>query len=116
MAEEVSRKGAIVPVLFRWEVQNALIVAERKGRLSRAIVEARCADLDALKLLVDAQSASASFGTGLDLARQLSLSAYDAAYLELAVRHREPLMTRDERLAKAAESFGLRWRAEGPRR
>jgi predicted nucleic acid-binding protein len=35
------------------------------------------------------------------LARQWELSAYDAAYLQLALKHRAPLVTLDARLAAA---------------
>jgi predicted nucleic acid-binding protein len=41
------------------------------------------------------------------LARQQNLSAYDAAYLELAVREGLPLATRDGQLKKAARAVGV---------
>ena len=109
MALVVAKHGAAVPMLFRWELQNALSSAMRRGRISEDIVRARCADIDSLRLLVDAQIVGAPHETGLDLVTRFNLSAYDACYLELAVRLRRPLMTRDQRLAKAAKEMGVLW-------
>jgi predicted nucleic acid-binding protein len=43
----------------------------------------------------------------MDLAERFALSAYDAAYLELAQRHRLPLATLDGSLRGAAIELGL---------
>jgi len=43
----------------------------------------------------------------LDLARQFRLSAYDAAYLELALREQLPLATLDDALQNAAREAGV---------
>lgn len=42
------------------------------------------------------------------LARQWELSAYDAAYLQLAIRHKVPLVTLDARLAGAYDKAAAR--------
>ena len=47
------------------------------------------------------------WGDTLNLARRYQLSAYDAAYLELALRTGLPLATLDADLAKAATSAGV---------
>jgi predicted nucleic acid-binding protein len=44
----------------------------------------------------------------LPLAREYNLSAYDAAYLELSIRHSAPLATLDDRLEKAARQAGVK--------
>ena len=41
------------------------------------------------------------------LARQYQLTGYDAAYLELAIRHRLPVASLDRALSKAALASGL---------
>jgi len=110
MAGVVSTAGAFAPVLLRWEVQNALLIAVRRGRLSQEACDDQLADLDELRIAVDGQIASLSYVRGVDLARTYALSAYDAAYLELASRLRRPLMTRDARLAAAARELGLLWK------
>lgn len=43
----------------------------------------------------------------LPLAREYDLSAYDAAYLEVAIRRRVPLATLDRRLRRAADKTGV---------
>jgi len=43
----------------------------------------------------------------LPVARQQSLSGYDAAYLELALRQGLPLATLDEQLRRAAKITGV---------
>jgi predicted nucleic acid-binding protein len=114
MALEVSKSGAVVPILFRWELQNALIVAVRRGRCTNEVADARLDDSDALNLVVDTQIANAPFKTGLGLARRFAISAYDACYLELAVRLARPLMTRDKHLTQAARESGVLWLSSGP--
>ena len=54
-----------------------------------------------------ATSAHALSGT-LQLARRYKLSAYDASYLELALRLGMPLATLDEDLQKAAKKAGVK--------
>jgi predicted nucleic acid-binding protein len=48
-----------------------------------------------------------TFGVILDLARRYRLSAYDAAYLELALRTQSPLASIDRALCSAAASAGV---------
>ncbi len=109
MALSVAKSGAVVPMLFRLEVQNALLLAVRQKRLLREVVEARFDDLDLLDIAVDSQPSRAAFRTGFALAERFGLSAYDASYLELAARLGKPLMTRDDRLAAAARELHVLW-------
>jgi predicted nucleic acid-binding protein len=59
-------------------------------------------------VLQDAQPAGHHVGHVLPLAREYSLSAYDAAYLELSIRHGAPLATLDSKLESAARQAGVR--------
>jgi predicted nucleic acid-binding protein len=63
--------------------------------------------LAALPFKID--DASVLFGAELALARKHNLTAYDAAYLELALRADCKLATLDTALARAAEEYGLRF-------
>lgn len=114
MALAVAKSGAVVPMLFRLEMQNALLLAIRRKRLSRDVVEARFEDLDLLNIAVDTHASNAAFKSGFSLAERFSLSAYDANYLELASRLGKPLMTRDARLAAAARELHVLWEAPKP--
>lgn len=111
MAAAVAADGAIVPALFRWEVQNAFITAARRKKISLEDVAMYLEALDELDLQVDDVSLKSPLTAGLGLANRFGLTAYDAAYLELAVRRSLPLMTRDKKLGRAAEELGVLWKA-----
>ncbi|BAZ14661.1 hypothetical protein NIES4071_65050 [Calothrix sp. NIES-4071] len=57
--------------------------------------------------LVDTSTNANALGATLVLGCQEVLAAYDAAYLELALRLRLPLATLDTRLAEAATRCGV---------
>jgi len=98
---------AFVPALWRWEIQNVLHVAERRGRLTEAGSSLLVGTLRLLQIRVDAQGADPTFGTELRLARRHQISVYDAAYLELAERLALPIATRDKKLAASAHDAGV---------
>jgi predicted nucleic acid-binding protein len=110
MAEAVIERGAIVPSLWRLELRNALLAAERRGRLSNGQLNDLLADLRSLPIEVVPGLPRIDDELEITLARKYGLSVYDAAYLELAVRNAALLMTRDEALGASAEDLQLRWR------
>ena len=63
--------------------------------------------LRALPIKLDDETASQAWTTTVGLAERFALSAYDAAYLELAQRHRLPIATLDRDLRAAATALGL---------
>ena len=91
--------GAVVPSIWRYELLNALIVNERRGRLTARDVRQTLADLAEMRIELDGDHDEALL---LRLARQYRLSAYDAAYLEVAVRRELPLASLDHHLVNAA--------------
>lgn len=98
---------AVVPCLWPLEVTNILIAAERRGRITSALAEEFLSDLRELTLTVDPVDVMLTFGNIRQLARKHKLSAYDAAYLELAIRKGIPLVTLDADLKKAAISSAV---------
>lgn len=98
---------ALVPVIWALEVTNALVVGERRGRLTQAETAAVVAMLVDLPIRVDRTAHERAFRETLDLARALRLSSYDAAYLELAMRTGLPLATGDAALRAAARRTGV---------
>ena len=89
------------------EMANGLATAQRRKRLT-ATQRARLAGLvQALPVRVDPGSAMLTWGAVAVLAERYELSAYDAAYLELAVRLALPLASLDKRLRAAAVSAGV---------
>jgi predicted nucleic acid-binding protein len=92
------------PALLPYELSNAVWQAERRGRVTRSQADRIIRSFADLDIEIDSQS----WGEMLPLARQLERSAYDAAYLTLAERLGEPLITGDERLYNAVHAH-LDW-------
>lgn len=98
---------AIVPVTWGLEVANVLARTETKGLVPKADSEAFVAKLDEMNIQVDGNTFEQALSGTLNIARTYRLSAYDASYLELALRLRIPLATLDEGLRKAAKKTGV---------
>jgi predicted nucleic acid-binding protein len=70
-------------------VLNALLVGEKRKRITPALTQAFLDDLDRLPVDVDVPASSAAVCTTTQsLCRKYGLTAYDAAYLEIAMRER----------------------------
>lgn len=94
----------LVPALCRIELMSIIAVNERRGRITlqeSALALAWVIDLNAQF------DDSANLGDLLDLSRRHKLTAYDAAYLELALRRNLALLTHDKALAAAARAEGV---------
>jgi predicted nucleic acid-binding protein len=98
---------AHVPNLWPLEVANALLVGERRGRTTPANAAHFLALLGAFPIAVDAETVARAWVETMHLARTHNLSAYDASYLELAMRLGAPLATLDARLKAAATAVGV---------
>jgi predicted nucleic acid-binding protein len=96
---------ALVPTIFRWEIANLLVTALRGQRIDLFGVVAQFERLS--RLPIEETSLPRQSGTVIDLSVTQRLSAYDAGYLDLALRTGLPLATRDRRLASAADSCGV---------
>ncbi len=112
-AQEVSERIAggdtvVVPAFWRHEVLNALLVGERRNRLTPELTQAFIADLNRLPVDVDdGATRDIVFNTTQALCRKHGLTAYDAAYLEIAIRGGYPLATADEDLRRAVVAEGV---------
>ena len=98
---------AVVPSLFALEAANVVAKVESKGLVTEADAQRFIALLSQLTIATDQATMSYALSDTLNLARRYKLSAYDAAYLELALRAGLPLATLDADLAKAATSAGV---------
>lgn len=98
---------AVVPVLWLYEVANVVELAVRKGRIPRETALAFLESLGDLPIEVENPSRTQVFVTIRSLAGQYQLTAYDAAYLELAIRHNLPIASLDKALSGAALASGL---------
>ena len=97
----------LVPRIWHLEVANVLLVGERRGRCSQADTTSWLAFLSGLPILVDGSTEARAWSDTINLARQQSLTEYDAADLELALREGLPLATLDSKLEAAATAVGV---------
>jgi predicted nucleic acid-binding protein len=105
--DALATERAIVPDLWHLEISNTLIVGERRKRSTQANTVKWLGFLASLPIAVDEETKLHAFGITVSLAREHNLSAYDAAYLELAIRRGLPLATLDEKLKTAAQTVGV---------
>jgi predicted nucleic acid-binding protein len=103
----LERETMLVPVLFALEVANALVMGERRKRLRQAEIQRFVDLLEGLSMVQDVQPRGVIMNAVLAIAREHGLSAYDAAYLELAIRAAAPLATLDKALRAAARKAGV---------
>lgn len=98
---------AVVPTLWHLEVANVLVLAERRKRIVPSAADRFLSLLGAFNIETDHSGAARAFGRTLDLCRKHSLTAYDAAYLELAERRQLPIATLDVDMRRAAKAAGV---------
>jgi predicted nucleic acid-binding protein len=106
--EGLDERPALVPALWALEVANGLVIGERRKRLQQADISRFVALLEGLTIIQDERSVNETVAGIVPLAREHKLSAYDAAYLDLAIREGAPLATLDNPLRKAAKAAGVR--------
>ncbi|MGL3709575.1 type II toxin-antitoxin system VapC family toxin [Leptospirillum ferriphilum] len=99
---------AIVPTLWFFEVGNFLKSALRRGRIGEEEWFGLAEALQALPIEMDSESHHLVWESLLPIALRLDLSVYDAAYLELALRHELPLATLDRDLRFKAKTLGVK--------
>ena len=86
---------------------ESLASGERKRRITPARISEFIDLISGLPIVVDEETPQSALGPILELSRGQQLSAYDASYLELAMRRGAPLATKDRTLANAAERMGV---------
>jgi predicted nucleic acid-binding protein len=111
-AQEVAERIAagdrvIVPAFWRHEMLNALLVGEKRKRLTPELTQAFIDDLVRLPVDIDIPSSSTVFHLVQALCRKHGLTPYDAAYLEIAMREKNGLATVDQDLRRAAAAEGV---------
>jgi predicted nucleic acid-binding protein len=106
--DAVAERGAVVPSLWRLELANCLLVAQRRRRIDEEFRRAALADLSLLDIVVDAHTDANAWSDTQELAERFGLTLYDAAYIELASRRALPLATLDAEMRAAGRSLGLR--------
>ncbi len=102
LANRLEREPAVAPAIWPLEVGNALLVAQRRDRLTEKEVNRLLSVIAELPVEIEAIALDERLQAVMGLARRLGLTSYDAAYLELAKRRAIPLATVDLRLREAS--------------
>jgi predicted nucleic acid-binding protein len=105
----LSGERALVPTLWHLEIANGLVTAERRRDLTNADVQAALEEIQITAgQAIDTDESLVRVHEAFVSARSHQLTAYDAVYLELALRERLPLATLDKGLRAAATKAGIR--------
>ena len=107
LLDRVAETGALAPQLWPIEALNGLLTAERRGRITATVRRRVAGFLRELPISIDTETANQVWIATAQLAEQHRLTAYDAAYLELALRRGLPLATNDKQLAAAVQKAGV---------
>ena len=101
------KRGAapVVPPLWMYEMLNVLALARRKDIMDKAAAATFWNKASRAAAAVENSGDTAS--KIMELCERHGLTAYDAAYLELALREGLPLATLDHELQKAARAAGV---------
>jgi len=106
--DAIKKTSPHVPAIWGLEVANVIAKAEAKAMVTEARSGAFLEMLEGVDIKVDVATFAHALSDTLQLARRYKLSAYDASYLELALRLGMPLATLDEDLQKAAKKAGVK--------
>jgi predicted nucleic acid-binding protein len=97
----------VVPAHWPTEILNGLLVASRRKRIRADQPALFWDELTRLPIATEPPLTAAQAKTVLTLSEKHGLTAYDAAYLELAHRRQLPLGTLDADLRRAAQLEGI---------
>jgi predicted nucleic acid-binding protein len=103
IVELTTGNALIGPGSIPWEIGNAFSAMFKQDRLT--IGEAR----EGLEIFetISIRYAKPDFAHALKLAHQINMYAYDAYFLDCAIRHKAPLLTLDRKLKTAAETLNV---------
>ena len=104
--QTITEMEASVPSLWHTEIANALLVGERRKIITEAQTIDYLTRLARLPIAVDEATPAARQDQVIALAREYTLTAYDATYLDLALRMGAVLATFDGKLAAAMQRAG----------
>ncbi|MFZ0299924.1 MAG: type II toxin-antitoxin system VapC family toxin [Candidatus Sulfotelmatobacter sp.] len=98
---------AIAPSFLPHEVLNALLVGEKRKRISGDLIRNFLTDLATLPIALRELQTDAVFDRIQSLSRKHGLTAYDAACLDLAQTSGLPMATLDGDLIRACTRTGV---------
>jgi predicted nucleic acid-binding protein len=99
---------AVAPAFFPHEVLNALLMGQKRKRISKELVRSFLDDLATLPIMLEQFPARVVFERIQHLSREHGLTSYNAAYLDLALENELPLATLDDELGRACKKTRVR--------
>ncbi|MSP53608.1 MAG: PIN domain-containing protein [Gammaproteobacteria bacterium] len=105
LLDEIVENGAYVPNLWSLEIANSLLIAVTRKRITHEMRLNLLSSLKDLPIEVDSSTSDYAFNKISTIAQEHELTAYDASYIELAVRLKGTLATLDKALIKAASKM-----------
>jgi predicted nucleic acid-binding protein len=97
-------KSLIAPEILPYEIGNALIAMQKKGRMNNS---------DVLKAFDLSQHIAVNLmpvkiHNALEIAARFNIYAYDAYYLQCCLENKKPLISLDERMCTVARKLGIK--------
>ncbi len=105
--EMLGQATARAPNLCGLEVTNAILSAQRSNRIDEAAARANLSDFMDLPIFIESDPSIGILDDIWQIGNRLSITAYDAAYLELSNRLGLPFASLDRRLNEAATDLGV---------
>jgi predicted nucleic acid-binding protein len=103
----IQKHGLLVPPLWWSELENGILLGERRGRKTPAQTSAFLKLVRALPIRTDDTPRHRVSESIIALGRRHRLTAYDAAYVELSLRDAAPLATFDDSIRRCAPALGI---------
>jgi len=102
---ELTAGNALIgPGSISWEIGNAFSAMFKQKRLTLAEAEKGLSIFKGIPI----RYIDPDFVKALKLSKQANICAYDAYFLDCAVRHKAPLLTLDRKLMASAQNFNLK--------
>lgn len=104
----IEREGLLVPPIWWSELENGILMGERRGRKSPAESAAFLKLVRALPIRTDDTPRHRVSNAVIEIGRRHHLTAFDAAYVELAVREGAALASFDVAIRRCAGAMRIK--------
>ena len=105
--QRLKTQRAIVPSLWAYELSNALFISENKRKLATNDSKQFIDLLSKLPIFIESNEPFQFANRVLPICRKYAVTAYDAAYLDLADIKRIPIATFDKKMRATAKKMKI---------
>jgi len=103
IVEATSGHTLVGPDSIRWEIGNAFSAMFKQNRITLRMAHKALAVFD----IIPVRYLDVDFKHSLKLAHDNQIYAYDAYFLDCAMRHKAPLLSLDSRMTAKATALGV---------